>query len=111
MTTYDYYASPFGRMLLTADDKAITSVSFAGQKYAPRVQRDWTRDGDAYTVKLRFYRYNPDGSFSGTSVSTLSATLSGDGSRIESARSTQVLDVAGNVLTTVCAGEVSTRPG
>ena len=45
MTTYDYYASPFGRMLLTADDKAITSVSFAGQKYAPRVQRDWTRDG------------------------------------------------------------------
>ena len=32
---------------------------------------DWTRDGDAYTVKLRFYRYNPDGSFSGTSRSCL----------------------------------------
>lgn len=44
MTTYDYYASPYGRMLLTADEKAITSVSFVGQKYAPRVQRDWQRD-------------------------------------------------------------------
>jgi methylated-DNA-[protein]-cysteine S-methyltransferase len=31
-------------MLLTADEKAITSVSFVGQKYAPRVQRDWQRD-------------------------------------------------------------------
>ena len=45
MTTYDYYESPCGRMLLTADEKAITRVSFIGQKYAPRVQRGWTRDG------------------------------------------------------------------
>jgi methylated-DNA-[protein]-cysteine S-methyltransferase len=44
MTTYDYYKSPCGRMLLTADEKAITSVSFIGQKYAPRVQRDWQHD-------------------------------------------------------------------
>jgi methylated-DNA-[protein]-cysteine S-methyltransferase len=43
-TIYDYYESPCGRMLLTADEKAITSVSFIGQKYAPRVQRDWQRD-------------------------------------------------------------------
>jgi methylated-DNA-[protein]-cysteine S-methyltransferase len=45
MTTYDYYESPFGRMLLVADENAITSVSFARQKYAPRLQRGWTRDG------------------------------------------------------------------
>lgn len=44
MTTYDYYASPYGRMLLAADDKAITGVSFVGQKYAPRIARDWKRD-------------------------------------------------------------------
>lgn len=43
-TSYDYYDSPHGRMLLTADEKAITSVSFIGQKYAPRVQGDWQRD-------------------------------------------------------------------
>jgi methylated-DNA-[protein]-cysteine S-methyltransferase len=45
MTTYDYFTSPCGRMLLTADEKAITSVSFIGQKYAPRIGRDWKQDG------------------------------------------------------------------
>jgi methylated-DNA-[protein]-cysteine S-methyltransferase len=44
MTYYDYTTSPQGRMLLVADDKALTSVSFIGQKYAPRVAKDWTRD-------------------------------------------------------------------
>jgi len=44
MTTYDYFRSPQGRMLLVADDKALTSASFIGQKYAPRVQADWKRD-------------------------------------------------------------------
>ena len=44
MTTYDYFESPFGRMLLAADGNAITRVSFAGQKYAPRIGRDWRRD-------------------------------------------------------------------
>jgi len=42
---YDYFQSPHGRMLLAADAKALTSVSFLGQKYAPRVARDWIRDG------------------------------------------------------------------
>jgi methylated-DNA-[protein]-cysteine S-methyltransferase len=44
MTIYDYYESPCGRMLLAADGKAITSVSFVGQKYAPRIGGDWKRD-------------------------------------------------------------------
>lgn len=42
---YDYFQSPHGRMLLVADEKALASVSFLGQKYAPRVTKDWTRDG------------------------------------------------------------------
>jgi methylated-DNA-[protein]-cysteine S-methyltransferase len=42
---YDYFQSPHGRMLLVADEKALASVSFVGQKYAPRVAKDWTRDG------------------------------------------------------------------
>ena len=45
MLYYDYTPSPHGRMLLVADEKALTRVSFAGQKYAPRVAQDWTRDG------------------------------------------------------------------
>lgn len=44
MTHYDYFTSAQGRMLLVADDKALTSVSFIGQKYAPRVEADWKRD-------------------------------------------------------------------
>ena len=45
MFSYDYFASPQGRMLLVADDKALTAVCFVGQKYAPRVEADWKRDG------------------------------------------------------------------
>ena len=43
MHYYDYFQSPHGRMLLVADDNALTSVSFAGQKYAPRIAKDWRR--------------------------------------------------------------------
>ncbi|HJS38502.1 MAG TPA: MGMT family protein [Burkholderiales bacterium] len=45
MPYYDYFQSPHGRMLLVADERALTGVSFARQKYAPRVGKDWTRDG------------------------------------------------------------------
>jgi methylated-DNA-[protein]-cysteine S-methyltransferase len=44
MLYYDYIPSPQGRMLLVADEKALTRASFVGQKYAPRVAKDWTRD-------------------------------------------------------------------
>jgi methylated-DNA-[protein]-cysteine S-methyltransferase len=43
MHSYDYFKSPQGRMLLVADDKGLTSVSFIGQKYAPRIGADWQR--------------------------------------------------------------------
>ena len=43
MPYYDYYKSPRGRMLLVADDTAITGVYFTGQKYQPRIERDWMR--------------------------------------------------------------------
>jgi len=45
MVYYDYFKSPQGRMLLVADDKALTAVCFVGQKYAQRVAADWKRDG------------------------------------------------------------------
>ena len=44
MTYYDYYQSPRGRMLLVADDKALTGVYFTGQKYQPRIEREWKRE-------------------------------------------------------------------
>ena len=44
MHTYDYFQSPHGRMLLVADDKALTGVYFTGQKHHPRIDADWVRD-------------------------------------------------------------------
>jgi methylated-DNA-[protein]-cysteine S-methyltransferase len=45
MHYYDYYKSPRGRMLLVADDKALTGVYFTGQKYQPSIEEEWRRDG------------------------------------------------------------------
>jgi len=43
MLYYDYYQSPRGRILLVADDQALTGVYFAGQKYHPRINGKWRR--------------------------------------------------------------------
>ena len=45
MFYYDYYQSPRGRMLLVADDKALTGVFFTGQKYQPCIEEEWRRNG------------------------------------------------------------------
>jgi methylated-DNA-[protein]-cysteine S-methyltransferase len=43
MLYYDYYRSPRGCILLVADDHALTGVYFAGQKYHPRIDKEWKR--------------------------------------------------------------------
>lgn len=43
MLYYDYYQSPRGRILLVADDHALTGVYFTGQKYHPRIDETWKR--------------------------------------------------------------------
>ncbi len=43
MLYYDYYQSPRGRILLVADDRALTGLYFAGQKYHPRIDKQWKR--------------------------------------------------------------------
>ena len=44
MYYYDYYQSPRGRMLLVANDKALTGVYFLGQKYQLRIEERWKKD-------------------------------------------------------------------
>jgi methylated-DNA-[protein]-cysteine S-methyltransferase len=44
MYYYDYYQSPHGRMLLVADDEALTGVYFTGQKHQPRIEGGWLKD-------------------------------------------------------------------
>jgi methylated-DNA-[protein]-cysteine S-methyltransferase len=43
MFYYDYYQSPRGRILLVADDQALTGVYFSGQKYHPPIDKKWQR--------------------------------------------------------------------
>jgi hypothetical protein len=69
----------------------------------------WTRSGDTYTTRFRFFRYNADGTLAGTSVSTMVATLSADGNAFSATRNTQVIDAAGNQVATVCTSDVATR--
>ena len=44
MYYYDYYQSPRGRMLLVADDMALTGAYFTRQKYHPPIEKGWFRD-------------------------------------------------------------------
>ena len=45
MRYYDLYESPQGQMLLTATERGIAGVYFAGQKYFPKDESEWSRDG------------------------------------------------------------------
>jgi methylated-DNA-[protein]-cysteine S-methyltransferase len=51
MHYYDYYHSPCGRMLLVADDTALTGAYFTEQKYHARIEKGWVRN--AQHVLLR----------------------------------------------------------
>ena len=44
MHYYDFYASPYGQMLLVAGDEGLCGVYFDGQKYLPSVESQWRRD-------------------------------------------------------------------
>lgn len=47
MDYYDYYDSPLGKMLLTANDRALTGVHFVGEKYYPAIDPAWQRRAEA----------------------------------------------------------------
>lgn len=60
MRYYDLYESPHGRMLLVADDDAVTGVYFANQKYHPVVEANWVADarrGQLRQVKRELTEY------------------------------------------------------
>lgn len=44
MRCYDFYESPYGRILLVASDDGLTGVYFDGQKYHPRLEAAWRHD-------------------------------------------------------------------
>jgi len=50
MRCYDFYQSPYGRMLLVADDNGLCGVYFDGQKHLPQVASQWRRDASQATL-------------------------------------------------------------
>lgn len=62
-----------------------------------------------YTTTLRFFRFNPDGSFAGAQNLTRTLTLAADGRSLSGTLSSQVVDPAEVVLQTGCGTETATR--
>jgi hypothetical protein len=71
----------------------------------------WKRgsaDG-GYTVTLRLFRFNADGSFAGADNLTRTFTLGADGKSLAGTLSAQVFDLAENILRTTCGTETAIR--
>ena len=71
----------------------------------------WKRGSapSTYTTTLRFFRFNPDGSFAGAQNLTRTLTLAADGRSLTGTLSSQVVDPAEVVLQTGCGTETATR--
>lgn len=41
---YDFYESPYGQMLLVANEDGLSGIYFDGQKYFPKVGTEWRPD-------------------------------------------------------------------
>ena len=46
MINYDYYDSPLGQILLTANEVALTGLHFVGEKYYPGISPTWQQRAD-----------------------------------------------------------------
>jgi hypothetical protein len=70
----------------------------------------WKREaGQNYSVTLVFMRFNPDGTLAGTQKAKVTRTLSEDGNSYTGAVAGQVIDAAGNVVSSYCATDVGSR--
>jgi hypothetical protein len=67
------------------------------------------RAESSYTVTLRLFRFNADGSFAGAQNLTRTFTLAADGKSLAGTLSVQVLDPVENILQTSCGVETATR--
>ncbi|MBA3715954.1 MAG: hypothetical protein H0W76_26485 [Pyrinomonadaceae bacterium] len=70
----------------------------------------WRHNGGRrYAAKFMFFRFNPDGSFAGTSKIMQDIKLSRDGDELNITLTLEVLDANNNVIATVCATATGTR--
>ncbi len=72
----------------------------------------WKRaPAGGYVAELRFWRFKPDGTSDGQQRLTRSFSLSADGKTLTGSVSSTTLDVADNVVRTVCGNETGARVG
>ena len=70
----------------------------------------WEKAADGtYVVKLRFWRYLPDGTPAGQQRLTRTITLAADGKSLTSTITTQALDIGDNVVQSACGAETGAR--
>jgi hypothetical protein len=67
------------------------------------------KGGRRYAAKFMFFRFNPDGSFAGTTRITQDMELSRGGEELNVTITLEVLDANGAVIATVCATATGTR--
>jgi methylated-DNA-[protein]-cysteine S-methyltransferase len=51
MHYYDFHESPYGRMLLVADDDGLCGAYFDGQKHLRKIEPQWRRDARHSTLR------------------------------------------------------------
>jgi hypothetical protein len=66
-------------------------------------------NGHTYTATLRFFRYNPDGTFASTAKVTRTIELSQDGDQFTSTGSVEDFNAAGVRISVGCATETATH--
>ena len=65
--------------------------------------------GETYTFKLRFMRFETDGSLAGALLAQRNLTLSANGDSLSGTLTAQVLAVDGSVLQSICGSETGAR--
>ena len=63
----------------------------------------------AFGAKMRFFRFNPDGSFAGVQQMTRAITVEPDGMTLTGTVSVEIFDVNDNLIQTACATEAGSR--
>ncbi len=67
------------------------------------------KGGRRYAATFMFFRFNPDGSFAGTTMATQDIQLSRDGEELNATVTLEVRDANDNFIFTGCATETGTR--
>lgn len=69
----------------------------------------WVKSGTTYTVKFRFYAYDPTGMVNGVTRVTRTVTMGTTAGTATSVNTNQLFDLTGALVRSTCASDVSTK--